>query len=271
MSSVMFVVPVHGRLGLAKICLRQLRRTCDALIENGVAASAIIVADAYHLAVLNPEDRGFGWVQRDNKFLSRRFNDGIQLATDPAWNPAPADYVVPFGSDDWADYRLFLEPLPDAHTVQGFQQMSFVREDGREISSTFLDYEGGAGIRIIPRELVAPLGYRPADEDCERGCDTNILRNMKRFHGDNLTVKHFHLNERQIVDWKTKGMQLNSYDAVTVMRRSEHTSNPFVELAPFYPADALDEMKRYYFGVDVTGYGSEGQEVLMGSDPWDEA
>ena len=48
-------------------------------------------------------DLRFGWVIRDNQFTSRRFNDGIQLATDPKFNPAPADYVVPFGSDDWAD------------------------------------------------------------------------------------------------------------------------------------------------------------------------
>lgn len=28
-----FVVPVHGRLQLAAICLQQLRRTCDATSE----------------------------------------------------------------------------------------------------------------------------------------------------------------------------------------------------------------------------------------------
>ncbi len=246
MSSLMFIVPVHGRIGLAKICLRQLRRTCDSLIENGVAASAIVVADAYHLAVLNPEDRGFGWVRRDNKFLSRRFNDGIQLATDPAWNPAPADYVVPCGSDDWVDYRLFLEPLPDSRTVQGFQWMSFVREDGQEIAATYLDYEGGAGIRVIPRELVAPLGYRPADEDRERGCDTSILRNLKRFHGERMTVKHFHLNERQIVDWKTAGEQINAYQTVTKRHHSKLEPDPFAELAELYPEEALKEMRSHY-------------------------
>ncbi len=267
MRSLMFVVPVHGRLGLAKICLRQLRRTCDSLVENGIAASAIVVSDAYHLSVLDPGPLGFGWVRRDNQFLSRRFNDGIQLATDPKFNPSPADFVVPCGSDDWVDYRLFLEPLPDSQTVQGFQWMSFVREDGREISATFLDYEGGSGIRIIPRELVAALGYRPADEDRERGCDTSILVNLRRAHGDNLRVKHFHLNERQIVDWKTRGEQLNSYDAVTVMRRSEHDPNPFEELGQFYPAEALEEMRLYYFGVDVTGFGDEAPLVLMGETP----
>ncbi len=267
MRSLLFVVPVHGRIGLAKICLRQLRRTCDSLIENGVAASAIIVSDAETLEALEPAALGFGWVRRDNYFLSRRFNDGIQLATDPKYNPSPADYVVPFGSDDWADYSLFLEPLPDARTIQGFQWMSFVREDGREISSTFLDYEGGSGIRIIPRELVAALGYRPADEDRERGCDTSILVNLRHAHGSNLRVKHFHLNERQIVDWKTSGEQLNPYETVTTMRHSEHDPNPFEELAQFYPAEALEEMKLYYFGIDATGFGDEAHLVLMGDAP----
>ncbi len=246
MSSLLFVVPVHGRIGLAKICLRQLRRTCTTLIANGVAASAIVVADGVHLAMLEPHNLGFGWVRRDNQFLSRRFNDGIQLATDPKFNPSPADYVVPFGSDDWVDYRLFLEPLPDEHTIQGFQQMSFVREDGSEIAATFLDYEGGAGIRIIPRELVAPLGYRPADEDRERGCDTSILVNLRRFHGDELKVKHFHLHERQIVDWKTAGEQLNPFRTVIKGRRPDRQLDPFAELADFYPQDALDEMRAYY-------------------------
>ena len=103
MKSLCFVVPVYGRLELSGICLRQLRRTCDALVENGIQASAIVVSAADTLSELDVIDLGFGWVIRDNQFTSRRFNDGIQLATDPKFNPAPADYVVPFGSDDWAD------------------------------------------------------------------------------------------------------------------------------------------------------------------------
>ncbi len=246
MKSLLFVVPVHGRLGLAEICLRQLRRTCDALYENDVAASAIVVSDDEGLKAINPSALGFGYVSRDNQFLSRRFNDGIQLATDPKFNPAPADYVVPFGSDDWASHRLFTEPLPEPDTIFGFQWMSFVREDGLEIASTFLDYEGGSGIRIIPRELLEPLGYRPADEDRPRGCDTSILRNLRVYHGDGLKVRHWHMNERQIVDWKSPDEQLNEYRAVTAMRHSDKDHDPFTVLARHYPAEALDEMRDYY-------------------------
>ena len=185
MRSLWFCVPVHGRLPLAAICLRQLRRTCDELIEAGIPASAVVVTDAeshYQLSRLTGNLR-FASVRRDNDFLGRRFNDGIQLATDPKYNPHPVTHVVPCGSDDWVDSRIFLD-LPDADTVVGFQRMSFVREDGQEMVSTFLNYEGGAGIRIIPAELVQPLGYRAAEEDRKRGCDTSILRNLRAHHGD---------------------------------------------------------------------------------------
>ncbi len=252
MKRLTFVVPVHGRLGLAAICLRQLRRTCDALEEGGVKAGAVVISSARGLRELDPvESFGFAAVKRDNQFLSRRFNDGIQLATDPRFTAEPADYVVPCGSDDWVDHRLFLEPLPSPDTVVGFQWMSFVDETGTQISSTFLDYQGGSGIRIIPREVVEPLGYRPADEDRERGCDTSILRNLRVEHRGELKIEHWHLHNRQIVDWKTRGQQLNSYQTVTAMRRSEADQDPFVALAEHYPAEALEEMHDHYFEAKV--------------------
>jgi hypothetical protein len=244
-KTLWFCVPVHGRLELARICLRQLRRTCDALIEDGVMASAVVVSDADTLEDLWPHDLRFGWVIRENDYTSAKFNDGIQLATDPRYNSNPVDYVVPCGSDDWLDHRLFTEPLPPTNTIFGFQQMSFVREDGREICSPTIRYDGGSGIRIIPRQLLEVLGYRPADEDRMRGCDTSILSNIRIAHPD-LEVKHWNLHPRQIVDWKTPGSQLNSYKEVTAIHGASSPADPFVELADFYPEEALDEMRSYY-------------------------
>jgi hypothetical protein len=246
-KSLAFIVPVHRRLRLAQICLAQLRRTCDDLAEHEIMATAIIVSDRRSLEVLDPIRLGFATIDRDNAFTSRRFNDGIQFATDPRFNDHPFDYVVPCGSDDWVDYRLFLEPLPDRDTIQGFHWMSFVREDGREICSTYLDYEGGAGIRIIPRELVRELGYRPADEDRRRGCDTSIIVNLRRILRQQMKVAHMQTHPYWIVDWKTPGQQLNTYQNVTRLRRSQVTGDPFSELADIYPADALDEMRGHYF------------------------
>lgn len=248
MPRLTFVVPVHAeRVRLAAVCLRQLHRTCEALTANGVHANAVVVSDAESLDELDPLALGFATVERDNDFLGRRFNDGIQLATDPAFNPAPADYVVPFGSDDWADHRLFLEPLPADNEIQGFQTVAFVNEDATEIAETCLRWQGGSGIRIIPRALVAPLGYRPCDEDRPHGCDTSILSNLRRHHGDRLrVVDSLHLHGCQIVDWKTAGHQLHTFRDMTSCRSPRISGDPFAVLAEFYPVDAIEEMRHHY-------------------------
>jgi hypothetical protein len=253
MPSLWFVVPVHGRLPLASICLRQLRRTCDALTEAGIEATAVIVADKENLRDLQRRLKGsgetpmlgFGTVKRDNTFLSRRFNDGIQLALDPQHNPRPADYVVPCGSDDWVDWRI-LTKLPEGNTVLGFQHLSFVREDGREMTSRFLNYPGGCGIRVYPRRMMARLGYRPADEDRKRACDTSILRNVIQAHqGIRMQILHGEIDPRQIVDWKSSEQQLNSYEALEI-HKPVSTADPFSELADIYPAESLRDMEAHY-------------------------
>lgn len=228
---------------LARICLRQLRRTCDALIAEGIEASAVVVSDDENLDTAL--ELGFGTVPRDNQYVSRRFNDGCQLALDPEFNPRPAGFVVPCGSDDWVDYRLFLD-LPAANTIVGFRQISFVREDGGEINTTYLDNPGGAGIRIYPAALLKPLGYRPADEDRPRGCDTSILVNLQQEWGDRLRIDHRYLHDYQLVDWKTSGQQLNTYEEIARRRRRVIGGDPFKELAGVYPDEALREMREHY-------------------------
>lgn len=308
MTTLAFVVPVHGRLPLARICLRQLRRTCDALIEHGIDATAVVVGDADNLAALDPAGLGFGTVERDNRFLSRKFNDGIDVACDPfrdaprpepdvgrylvtgargyrghqqgtefeahlapaperralmrgdiqlldrvrvevgrftiTDNAKPADYVVPCGSDDFVDWRLFTD-LPPADTFVGFRRISFVREDGGELTCRYLGYHGGAGIRIYPRQVMHAVGFRPADEDRQRACDTSILTNLQRKHGDRLKVRHPDNDARQLVDWKSPGEQLNSYESLSI-HRGEVLGYPFTELAPFFPAESLAEMQAHY-------------------------
>lgn len=246
MPSLWFVVPVHGRLPLASICLRQLRRTCDALTDHGIDATAVVVADRENLRDLRrrlTSTLGFATVVRDNTFLSRKFNDGIQLALDAKFNPRPADYVVPCGSDDWVDWRIFTT-LPGHDEVLGFQRLSFVREDGLEMTSRFLSYDGGCGIRVYPRRVMAHVGYRPADEDRKRACDTSILTNVRRAF-PRLQVTHASTDARQIVDWKSPGEQLNSYEALNV-HRPELRADPFVELAGVFPDEALREMRKHY-------------------------
>ena len=245
-ASLWFVVPAHGRHQLTQICLRQLRHTCDNLTHNGIHATAVVIATDKNLDTA--QQLGFGTIERDNQFVSRRFNDGFQLATDPNINPNPADYVMPLGSDDWIDWRILnQDTMPAENEIVGFPQITFVRGDGQEMTRTYLDYTGGSGMRIYPRELLAPLGYRPADEDRYRGCDTSILTNVRQAT-PNVRVMHVGIDARQIVDWKTPGAQLNEYEQVQRRHCRNGTihTNPFRELAGYYPDDALDEMAAYY-------------------------
>ena len=128
----------------------------------------------------------------------------------------------------------------------GFPRMAFVREDGAEITVRHLNNQGGCGIRIYPRQVMAKLGYRPADEDRRRGCDTSILINLK-IGGALRFIEHRDIDPLQIVDWKTAGANLNPYDEVIARHKRELTrDDPFEVLAGRYPAEALEEMQAHY-------------------------
>jgi hypothetical protein len=245
MKRLWFVMPVHGRFDLTKICLEQLRRTCDAL--EHINATAVIVGDDDNLDVA----RGFGFatVERDNTFLARKFNDGIQLALDPGLNPEPADYVVPIGSDDWVDHRIF-QKLPPNDSVMGFRQAAFVNETGTELTETRISYVAGVGIRVYPRELLEPAGFRPADEDRKRACDTSILYNTRRAymieHQKEIGVVYGDRHPCQIVDWKTTGEQMNTHQQIVSVHRGVSRGDPFTALDGVYPQEALEAMQEHY-------------------------
>ncbi len=242
-----FCVPAAGRFSLSQICLRQLRRTCDRLADANVEATAVVIADDENLDTAR--DLGFATVERNNRFLSRKYNDGIQLALDPDINPRPADYVVPCGSDDWVDASLF-EVLPSSNAMVGFQAMCFVREDGREMTARHLNYPGGCGIRIYPRQVMSNVGYRPADEDRERACDTSILYNLQRAN-PTLRVINTMPDAWKLVDWKSAGQQVTPYDEINGRHQALWAGDPFEELAGRYPNDALDAMMSHYSLVTV--------------------
>lgn len=242
MSSLWFIVPAHGRAELSRICLTQLRRTCDELERNGVRASAVVVADDENLDTAR--DLGFAGAQRNNRFLGRKFNDGIQLACDREHNRHPVDYVVPCGSDDWVDWRLFVD-LPARDVMVGFQSVAFVDETGTSLAAHRLVYEGGCGIRIYPRQVMRRLGYRPCDEYRTRGCDTSILVNLRR-EGAIRHIDHRDTDPLQIVDWKSPGEQVTPYADVAARHKTLFAGDPFDLLADRFPSDALDEMRAHY-------------------------
>lgn len=243
MRTLWFVVPAHGRLELSRICLRQLRRTCDALADRDIEATAVVIACDENLDTAR--ELGFATVERDNHWLSRRFNDGIQLALDRDFNPRPAQFVVPCGSDDWVSPDIFTR-FPTNSTVIGFQNISFVREDGRELTTRHINYTGGCGIRIYPRHMLEPLGFRPADEDRVRACDTSILTNVGHLSNRVVRVVHQETDPHMIVDWKTAGENVTPYQTVNKRHRPLTSEDPFEVLRDYFPDEALDEMAAHY-------------------------
>lgn len=242
MASLWFVMPAHGREDVARVCMAQLARTIDTLQEHGIDAAAVVVAEDGNLDTAR--DLGFGTIDQTNDLLGRRFNDGYQFATDPAFNPRPADYVIPIGSDDWIDPNLLLQGLPDPDTIMCFRDAAIVRENGRTLAHVRVTYEAGLGIRIIPRQLIANAGHRPAEDWKTRAVDTSTLHGLKRAN-PSMRIAYRDMHPNQIVDWKTSGLQLNSYRACLPYAKGE-TSDPFLELADTYPADALDGMRSVY-------------------------
>jgi hypothetical protein len=247
MPSLWFVVPAHGRVELSRICFRQLRRTCDALAGAGIEATAVVIACDENLDTAR--ELGFATVERNNEFLSARFNDGIQAALDPEWNPRPADFVVPCGSDDWIDHRI-LGTLPGPWEVLAFRHAAFVNERGDRIAARRLDYRGGVGVRVYPSELMRVVDYRPADEDRKRACDTSILVNLtaacRSHQKPEPVIVYRDRHEWQIVDWKTHGQQLNTFEMISARHGGQVARDPFAVLAGSFPSEALDEMRAHY-------------------------
>ena len=129
-----------------------------------------------------------------------------------------------------------------------FQWAAFVSEDGRQLSETRLGYLGGVGIRVYPRALLEPTGWRPADEDRTRNCDFCILHNTRQANQPRpVRVDYGDLHASQIVDWKSPSEQLNSYADVTgVHRGGGVTGDPFELLDGLYPDEALEAMALHY-------------------------
>lgn len=244
-GTLWFVIPGHGRLSLTAVCLRHLARTCETLSAGGIAASAVVIADDENLDTAR--DLGFATVRRENAPLGRKWNDGYQLACDPEHNPRPADFVVPMGSDDWIDPELlFSAELPADDEILCFRRAAFVNEDATRLARLYVGYDGGLGIRVIPRALIEARRYRPAEEDRKRAIDASTWIGISRALGRPPRVRYGDLHSLQMVDWKSPGgEQLNSYESCRVFVESE-VADPFGELAGFYPPDALDEMRAVY-------------------------
>lgn len=245
--SLWFVMPAHGRVRMAAACMRQLARTCATLRgTGGIDAHAVVVACDENLDTAR--ELGFGTVDRDNLQLGRRWNDGYQLA----WREG-VDYVVPIGSDDWLDHRWVTAwPLPGPQTIRCMTRLAMVDETGERMRRMRVAYEGGVGIRIIPRQLLDKVNGRPCVEDRQRAIDATTLRRLKTENHYEVAIVERDLHALQLVDWKSGSQQLNTFESCAGYAVDDRVLNPFAELHGVFPDEALAEMRSVYHHQEVS-------------------
>lgn len=229
MRTLWFVIPAAGRLEIADVCLRQLRRTCDALTDRGILASAVVVADDENLDIARAQ--GFGTVERDNTQLGRKINDGYELA-----GRVGVEYMAPLGNDDWVDPEWIR--LPAAGETTATHLSTVVNEDCSRMAA--LNIRFGDGVRIYSRETLEQVGFRPADEDRNRAMDTTTHNGVQAC-GARLVFHDTH--PLCIVDFKSAG-NLNDYaGCVSHYGRRAETADVWGPLGEVYPAEAIREMQ----------------------------
>lgn len=232
----MFVTPCWQRYDLTRLCLEQRRHVCDHLAEHGIDATCVVIADDDNLDVAR--EFGFATVERDNEWLSRRFNDGYAYAA-----KAGADFICPIGSDSWIDPRL-LEVLPEPNQMQVSRNYSVVREDGRALARLAFRTPLGYSCWVIPTAILRPFQYRPCEENLERGCDGSLFRALASLNPP-LTVFRHERGPFDIVAFRSE-VQITPYERLVSRHGGRQLAEPFTRLKRRYPADLVDRAERFH-------------------------
>jgi len=90
------------------------------------------------------------------------------------------------------------------------------------------------------------VNFRPAEDGRDRAIDTSIMRRLSYAQlGQPPRIRYSDAHPFQIVDWKSPGNQLNSYQACLAFIDGDQL-DPWQALTDRYPAEALEEMRALY-------------------------
>lgn len=236
--SLLFITPAHQRHELTRLCLEQRVWACQQLSEHGVDASSVVVACDANLDAAR--DLGFYTVERDNKWLGRRWNDGHELAHREGF-----DYTFPIGSDSWIDpwVLMMLAGRPPVDTIIFTRWYSMIHATGERRLTVKIDSPFGVGF-CIPTELMRGVGWRPCDERRPRGCDTSTLRTLTAIQDVRFSYHEYHPLE--YVAFQSGKTQITSYDKLQRVYRGRQSGDPFAGLADVYPKHLVERAVAYY-------------------------
>ncbi len=227
---VCFVVPAHGRVNLARVCLTRLAQVCEEL-----EAAAVVIACDENQATAR--ELGFHLITRDNTQLGARFNDGLQHAAHTA------EYAIPLGSDDLISPRLVRQMLEaaSADTIAVTREMAVVSPRG-ELATLRL-YQDGAGPCLIPARLLERRGGRPADETRARAIDASIKRNLRA--SAQVRIQQVDSDPLDLVDLKTDGGNITQFERLLPYATARR-SDTWEALAEAHPQATVDAVRELY-------------------------
>lgn len=192
---VYFVTPAWRRLELSEVVFAQRRLCVSYLAERGVEARSVVIADDENLELARAA--GFETIERDNRWLGRRFNDGIEHAARQG-----ADRIVPIGSDSFLD-PAFLFPLPPRRRIRSSPLYAVAERD--RLARCYVRGPGAGPYMIPPDRL--PTDLRPSAERRARGIDRSTLAGLRR----PLLWEHVELHPYQYVGFRGEP-RMNDYE-----------------------------------------------------------
>jgi glycosyltransferase involved in cell wall biosynthesis len=222
--SLWFVTPAFRRYGLTAVCLEQRRRVVADLIAQGVHADCVVVADDENLDLAR--SLGFSTIERDNRWLGRKFNDGIQYALNHG-----ADWIVPIGSDDWIDPD-YLWPLPSGNARTSHY---YAPVESDRLALVSIPTVEGAGPRVLHRSLFT--SERPAEDRIRRGFDRSLLAGLGEIEWE-----YRDLHPLQYIGFRGE-LHITLYSKILRARGGEEQHDPWERLKTRYPEDLVESAR----------------------------
>ena len=232
MGVIWFVTPAYRRFALSAVCFDQRKHVIDTLAEAGIEARCVVIADDENLDLAR--ERGFDVIRRDNNYLGRKFNDGIQHA-----GKAGAEWIVPIGSDSWIDPAYFL----GLHT--GFVRTSrtYCAVTGDRLAELSVRDGKGAGPYVFHRSLLVSSGFRPADDLLRKNIDGSTVRGIVRSTGRTIPWSpSFDRHPYQYIGFRGTPT-LTPYHRLTARWGVRERADPWAILARHYPPELVERVR----------------------------
>lgn len=225
-----FVTPAFRRYALAEVCFDQWKQVSAALAAHGVELRVVVISDDDNLDIARAA--GFDTVERDNRWLGRRFNDGYEHAAEQG-----ADWIAAIGSDSWI-MPEYLLPLPEAHQTRRGHLLTCVRSDRlAELYVTNL----GVGPYLYHRSQLEHCAFRPCEDNISKGCDTSTWVGVAE--GYSVTWDERDVSQYQHISFRAYP-HLTRYTRLWAAYGVRELHDPWSALAEHYPPDLVARARR---------------------------